>query len=241
MASPMVWAQAYSDYGTGYPDDYSCWDRIDLSPEQEKKIDKLQQEFYAGIDSLQADLEARYRELDELERNPAAARGSFDKTWDRIYEIQDRLDEKWAEHNQKIRNVLTPEQRQRLDDFGYGYGPGFIGTTGYGRGGGGYYGRGGNYYRRGRGFLRGGRGMGMRQAVPRGNRFYPNARGYDRGTGHYNRYAGPGRGMGRNWSPGYGRGYQRDYGYYNYGRGPCGRGLGKGYNSRNGRGYGWRK
>ncbi len=234
-AAAVIWAQPYNGYGQGYQDDYFWWDQLNLTQEQREKIDRLQQEFYRETDSLQAELDEQYRKLDELERNPAAARSSLDKTWDRITGLQNRLDEKWESHNQRIRNLLTSEQRQQLDDFGYGYGPGFIGTPGYGRGGGfyrrgggyyrgggGYYRGRGGYYRGGGGFMRGGRGLGA----------YPAGRGINRGGGYY------GRGMGFNRYPDDYRGYSR---YYRYGRGPCGRGLGRWYTNRDGRGYGWRR
>ena len=221
-AAAVIWAQPYYGYGQGYQDDYFWWDQLNLTQEQRGKIDRLQQEFYRETDSLQAELDEQYRKLDELERNPAAARSSLDKTWDRITELQNRLDEKWESHNQRIRNLLTPEQRQQLDDFGYGYGPGFIGTPGYGRGGG-FYRGGGEYFRGGGGFYRGGGG------------YYRGRGGFLRGRG--GNYRG-GRGMS---AYPYSRGLNRGRGYYNYGRGPCGRGLGKWYYNRDGRGYGWRR
>ncbi len=238
VTAPGVWAQPYSGYGPGFQSDYHWREQVNLTAEQQEKIDRLQQEFYKETDALKAELDDQYRKLDELEMNPAAARSSLDKTWDRITELQNSLDEKWESHQEKIRDILTPEQRQRLDSLGYGYGPGFIGTTGYGRGGGGYY-RGGRgfprggsgYYRNEGGYLRRGRGMGA----------YPYGRSLNRGRGFSGNYAAPGRGLGLTRPRNDYRGYQRNYRTYNYGIGPCGRGLGKWYNYRGNRGYGWRR
>jgi len=233
ITAPAVWAQAYSGYGPGYQNDYYWWEQVDLTPEQQGQIDRLQQEFNKETDRLYTELDEQYRKLDELEINPAAARSSLDKTWNRITDLQNRLDEKWESHQQRIRDILTPEQRQRLDNFNYGYGPGYIGTPGYGRGDG-YFRGGAGYYRGGGGYLRGGRGLG---AAPYG-------RGYNPGRGYYRsdrNYAAPGRGLNQNWLPNNYRGYQQNYRITNYGRGPCGLGLGKWYDYRGNRGYGWRR
>ncbi len=236
IAAPAVWAQPYSGYGQRFEEGDYWLNSLNLTPEQKENIDRLKREFYETMDALQAELDAQYRKLDELERNPAAARDSLDRTWGHITGIQNRMDERWESHHQKIRNVLTDEQRQKLDEFDYGYGPGYIGTYGYGRGGGYYQGR---------------PGMGTRWAAPRGAGIYPYGRSFNRGRGFAGRSpALPGRSLGRGLMRDDYRGYQHYYRgsgyaapqrYYNYGRGPCGLGLGKWQSYRDGRGYGWRR
>jgi hypothetical protein len=203
---------------------------LNLTQEQMKKIDKLELELEKEITPLISKLRSNYKELDELE-----ALGSYDpnkikKIWDMIYKLEDDIRNKEISHENKIRDLLTEEQRAIFDSY-YSYG-----LNPYGRGGfgGGYFGsrlrgyRGANYgYGRysygpgiGRSYL--GRGAGRL-----GRGYYGYGRGIGSGFGVNRRYFG--LGPSRFSGPG-------NYSRFRYGRGPCGAGLGKWYQWDYGRG-----
>ena len=219
---------------------------LELTDKQIQEINRLEIQLEKELMPFDSELRNLSIKLDELEmqRNPDI--NEIDKVMEKIYRVEDKIIEKENAFNEKIRSLLTSEQKALLDSvdayggygaylglglgrFGCGLGPyRFRGGFGwdYGRGGRGYYGRGYGY----------GRGLG------RGYGYGREEYGYGRGSrGYYGRGYGYGRGIGRGY--GYGRG---DYGYGRGGRGyygrgyDYGRGIGRGYDYGRGS-YGYRR
>jgi Spy/CpxP family protein refolding chaperone len=222
IVSHGLYAQRYYRYGPGTEDDY--YD-LNLTREQIEAIDKLELELEKEISPLINKLRSNYRMLDELEEQRSPDQAKIDDVYDMIFGLEDDIQNKEIEHEKKIRDLLTEDQRAIFDSY-YAYCTNFYGRGGFGRGyrglgfrgfRGGVYGYGGYCYGAGRGRNYLGRSAG------RWNRGYY---GYGRGIS---------KGYGRNMGY-FGRG-TRQFGYSNnrilpgirYGRGPCGAGLGRWY------------
>jgi len=213
-----LWAQRfYRNNSRSVDDDYF----LNLTEEQMEKIDKLERALEKELTPLFSKLRSTYVELDQLELQKSPNQNAIEKKWTAIYEIEAEIRNKEALHEEKIRSLLSPEQRALLDLYYYPPGLALYGKGRFGRG---YLGRG--FRRYGRGYYRYGRGF---RGYERG--YY----GYGRGRnvlGMRGRFLG--RGVGR-----LGLGYYGDYGPLRYGRGPCGAGLGKWFlwNDQRGRRY----
>ncbi len=216
-----LYAQRIDRYGYGMEDD--IYD-LNLTREQLEKIDKLELELEKELSSLFSKLRSSCREIDELEAQRTPDPTKINQLWDVIYKLEDDIRNKEIAHEDKIRDILTEDQRAVLDsDYGYDLDP-------YSRG---YFGRG--YL--GRGFRRfGGRDYGYgRYSAGIGARYLGRGAGrlghgyYGYGRGLYRDYARNrgyfGLGAGRFSGPGYNRYYPR----LRYGRGSCGLGLGRWY------------
>jgi len=200
---------------------------LDLTSEQIDQMQKLELEFRKRILPLEIKLDTLYYELRSLEMD-GANQAKIEAKLDQIDKKHLELDKEFMEHDTRIHNLLTEEQRVLYDRFADpGLDPrGLEGMDydrwydpGYGREYGRLYGR---RYDRSRGY---GRVYGY-------NRGYGYGRGYSRDYGRHLYGYGPGYGRGYGYGRGsYGRGYAGDYrGYYGrgygYGRGP---GWGRGY------------
>lgn len=205
--SNPIFSQRY--YRNAPADDY--YD-LNLTREQREEINRLDLELEKELTPLFSELRRQCIKLDQLELQENPSYEEIDKVREKIYRLEDQIAEKEYQHQQKIRSLLTERQKAVFDSY-YGYR-----RYGYGRGlGRGYYGRG-----------RGRMGWGCRPF----------------------RFQGRiGRGQARPGYYGYGRGAQLNQRFYRrgnfyrgrgaygaigprYGRGPCGRGLGKFYNWR---------
>ncbi len=166
---------------------------VDLTEEQLIKIQELRLAFQEELLPLRSQLQTGYLGLDLMEAK-AEDQKKIDAKIAELTELEMELENRFLAHDQKIRELLTDEQKVLFDRWGglgMGYGPGWGGGRGYGRGaawdrG---YGRGGAWDR--------GYGRGVRWD-----------RGYGRGAG-WARGAGRFCPMGRGWS---GRAFYRNRG-----------------------------
>lgn len=83
---------------------------LDLSSEQAKSLDLLQQTFRRETQLLRAQLLTKRIELRELLTNPASNTESIRTKYLEAVEIQTRMEEKAFEYLVKIRALLTREQ-----------------------------------------------------------------------------------------------------------------------------------
>ena len=213
--SQVVLAQRYYRDNPYQQRDYDYYG-LKLTETQRIEIEELELNLEKEISPLLSELRVKDLELQQLYNRANPDEQKIETKINEIVKIENAIAEKESSYIEKIRNLLTKEQKGIIDsysrDFGYGRdfygrGAGRFGQANYGRGfyGRGYYGQG--YYGRGQGRLG-----------------WSDFRGYGRGyygQGYY------GRGQGRlGWSDrrGYSRGY---YGNIRLGRGPCGRGLGR--------------
>ena len=84
--------------------------QLNLSTEQTKELNLIQQAYYHETQLLRAQLLSKRLELRELLRNPTIKIELIRSKYHEITETQSRFDEKAAEYLIKVRNLLTPEQ-----------------------------------------------------------------------------------------------------------------------------------
>jgi len=91
-----------------------CWraSEINLSQEQRKSLDLVQQTYFREAQLTRAQLFTKRIELRELLTNPTATTESIRVKSLEIIELQSKQEEKAIEYLIKVRNLLTPEQLQ---------------------------------------------------------------------------------------------------------------------------------
>jgi len=92
-----------------------CWraSDLDLSQEQRKNLDLIQQAYFREAQLLRAQLFTRRLELRELLIGPTIKIGSIRAKNSEIIELQSKEEERSVEYLVKVRNLLTPEQLQK--------------------------------------------------------------------------------------------------------------------------------
>jgi len=83
---------------------------LDLSLDQVKRLELIQQTFFQETQLPRAELFAKRLELREFLTNPTIKVESIRSKYLEINEIQSKLEEKTLEYLMKVRNVLTEEQ-----------------------------------------------------------------------------------------------------------------------------------
>jgi Spy/CpxP family protein refolding chaperone len=89
-----------------------CWraSDLDLSQEQRKGLDLIQQSYFREVQLLRLQLFTKRLELRELLTDPAARTESIRGKYSEIIELQSKQEEKAIEYLIKVRNLLTLEQ-----------------------------------------------------------------------------------------------------------------------------------
>lgn len=89
-----------------------CWkaSELNLSQEQAKGLDALQQVFLRETQASRAQIFAKRLELRELLTNPGTRVETIRSKFSEILEQQARIEEKSIEYLVKVRSLLTPEQ-----------------------------------------------------------------------------------------------------------------------------------
>ena len=92
-----------------------CWraSDLDLSQEQRKNLELIQQAYFREAQLLRAQLFTRRLELRELLIGPAIKIESIRAKISEIIELQSKEEERSVEYLIKVRNLLTPEQLQK--------------------------------------------------------------------------------------------------------------------------------
>ncbi len=92
-----------------------CWraSDLDLSREQKKSLELIQQAFFREAQLLRAQLFARRLELRELFVSPTIKIELIRAKNLEIIELESKQEEKSVDYLIKVRNLLTPEQLQK--------------------------------------------------------------------------------------------------------------------------------
>jgi Spy/CpxP family protein refolding chaperone len=91
-----------------------CWrvHELNLSIEQRKGLDLIQQTYFRDTQSLRVELFTKLLELRELLINPSIKIESLRGKYLEISELRSKQEEKAIEYLINMRNLLTPEQLQ---------------------------------------------------------------------------------------------------------------------------------
>jgi Spy/CpxP family protein refolding chaperone len=92
-----------------------CWraSDLDLSSEQRKSFELIQQAFFREAQLLRAQLFTRRLELRELFVSPTTKTELIRAKNSEIIELESKQEEKSVEYLIKVRNLLTPDQLQK--------------------------------------------------------------------------------------------------------------------------------
>jgi Spy/CpxP family protein refolding chaperone len=93
----------------------TCWraSELDLSQEQRKSLELIQQAYFREAQLLRAQLFTKRLELRELLTSPTIKPESIRAKNMEIIELQSKEEEKSVEHLVRVRNLLTPEQLRK--------------------------------------------------------------------------------------------------------------------------------
>jgi Spy/CpxP family protein refolding chaperone len=83
---------------------------LNLSPEQAKELDIIQQAHFRETQLLRAHLLSKRIELREFLKNQTTRIEAIRSKYSEINELESRFEEKVIEYLIKVRNLLTPEQ-----------------------------------------------------------------------------------------------------------------------------------
>jgi Spy/CpxP family protein refolding chaperone len=92
-----------------------CWraSDLDLSQEQRKTLELIQQAYFRQVQLLRAQLFTRRLELRELLTSPTMKMESIRAKNSEINELRSKQEERSLEYLIKVRNLLTPKQLQQ--------------------------------------------------------------------------------------------------------------------------------
>ncbi len=94
----------------------------DLSPEQQKQVTALRNEFFKKQETLRSDMAKKRIELMEMASKENTDEPAIDKKKQEIWTLQDAMRNQGRDMSTKFRALLTPEQRQKLGAGGIGFG-----------------------------------------------------------------------------------------------------------------------
>jgi len=87
---------------------------LSLSKTQEKKIESLNSSFYTKMQRIRAQLDQKRAELGELLREASPDQKKIKDKIREIASLQMQLQEETVKHLEKIKVILTPQQREKF-------------------------------------------------------------------------------------------------------------------------------
>jgi Spy/CpxP family protein refolding chaperone len=138
LASIMILAlaaAAYAGPGWGWGGRHGMgpvWK--DLTPEQQTKAKELRLQFLKKIEPLVTELRHNRIEMMELASKPKPDDQAVEKKREEIWALQDKIRNEHRAMGKEFRALLTPEQKQKLGERGFGGGWGFGPGRGCGMG-----------------------------------------------------------------------------------------------------------
>lgn len=124
FAGPRGWGHGM---GPGYGWCPYTDSNLNLTEEQSAKLQTLRETYLKEITPLQNQVFVKKSELRLLWNAANPDRDKIMAKQNEINKLQQQIQEKATQYQFEIRNILTPEQRPKVRNFGpgYGYGPGW--------------------------------------------------------------------------------------------------------------------
>lgn len=94
----------------------------DLTPEQQKQVTTLRDEFFKKQETLRSDMAKKRIELMELAAKEKPDEQVIEKKRQEVWDLQDAMRNEQRSMGTKFRALLTPEQKQKLGPMGLGFG-----------------------------------------------------------------------------------------------------------------------
>lgn len=100
---------------------------LELTPEQSQKLTALQEAYLKDITPLRNRLFSKKAEMRLLWSSQTPDREKITAKQKEVSELERQIQEKAIKYQIESRNILTPEQRAKAANFGYGrgFGPGW--------------------------------------------------------------------------------------------------------------------
>lgn len=102
--------------GRGFGRDY-LFDKLDLTEEQESKLDNLRDKHQKDMIDMKADLEKARLDLKNLTKDGSFARADFLTAHKKVQSIKNKIGDSWANHRMDMLDVLSKEQREKIADI----------------------------------------------------------------------------------------------------------------------------
>ncbi|UCH09337.1 MAG: Spy/CpxP family protein refolding chaperone [Fidelibacterota bacterium] len=112
----MPLAVTLAQPGLGFGARHKAWDKdLDLTKEQQEKITDLRTDFQKEAIDMRADMQKLRLELQEQMRTDKPNRKAIEATVDKITAQQNAIMKARVNTHLGVREVLTPEQREKFD------------------------------------------------------------------------------------------------------------------------------
>ncbi|MBD3414983.1 MAG: periplasmic heavy metal sensor [Candidatus Aminicenantes bacterium] len=98
-----------------------CQSQLDLTPEQQEKIQKMKLQFQKEMLTLQTELKTKMLDLRALMTEKADS-AKINAKIDEIAEARAAIQKKAYAHHMEVRNILTDEQKVTFDKMSHMYG-----------------------------------------------------------------------------------------------------------------------
>jgi Spy/CpxP family protein refolding chaperone len=121
-------------YGPGYGPRGSWAANLNLTAEQNQKIQAMRESFFKETLSLRNEMQTKQLELRTLWAQTNPDQDKILAKQKEINAVKAQLQEKGTRHRLEMRKVLTPEQQAQIGAFGPGFGPGYGTRGGFGPG-----------------------------------------------------------------------------------------------------------
>jgi len=95
------------------PTDFLC-NYLSLSKSQKEKIERLDKSFYVKVEKIRDQLDQKRAELSELLGESSPNQEKIKDKMSEIAFLQAQLQTETANHMEKIRSILTPEQQTKF-------------------------------------------------------------------------------------------------------------------------------
>jgi len=107
---------------------------LNLTAEQNQKIQAMRESFFKETLSLRNEMQTKRLELRTLWAQTNPDQDKILAKQKEINAVREQLQEKGTRHRLEMRKVFTPEQQAQIGAFGLGFGPGGGMRGGYGPG-----------------------------------------------------------------------------------------------------------
>jgi Spy/CpxP family protein refolding chaperone len=121
-------------YGMGYGPRGSWGPALNLTAEQNQKIQALNESFFKETLPLRNEMQTKHLELRTLWAQTEPDQEKILAKQKEIDALKTQLQEKATKNRLEMRKVLTPEQQAQLGAYGPGFGPGYGMRGGFGPG-----------------------------------------------------------------------------------------------------------